>query len=144
MSTPNWVSVANELMKEQKVYQKDLLEVFNVNSTSAVSHYFSGRNSISSEQLSKLANRLGVPVSKLLNEEVSYGKLHVQTLVDTLQTLVRIDKLPDTKIVTFFETLESLGLDRISEVYDVLLEANLQRDKVIQDASDRLKAQSNR
>ncbi|MCF6442052.1 hypothetical protein L1077_21715 [Pseudoalteromonas luteoviolacea] len=128
MKIPAWAAKAQELMKAQKVYQKDLVSVFDVKSASAVSHYFSGRNKITPDQLASLAEHLGVSVISLMGEEehVQADPHHLDTdsLVEALQALVRLDKLPDAEIINLFNTLEKLQLDRIAEVYSVYAEAN--------------------
>ena len=131
--TPYWAVVAQEQMKKKKIYQKDLVDIFEVKSASAVSHYFSGRNKITSDQITALAEYLDINVAKLLDDNAANAAngLDVDSLIEALQALVRMDKLPDSEIISLFNTLEKLDFKRIAEVYNIYTEANKQKEEKI-------------
>ncbi len=76
-----WVQRARRLMRDQKKTQDELIDIFDVKTTGAVSHYFTGRNEPSIDSLSKLAKFLNVSPQYLV-----YGGENNRDVNSTLLT----------------------------------------------------------
>ncbi|TMP84162.1 hypothetical protein CWB73_00400 [Pseudoalteromonas phenolica] len=143
MTQPSWLKKVKFLMKEKGVKQQDLMEVFGVSSQGAVSHYFSGRNKTSSEQLNALASFLSVDVEQLedfdkLEEKVD-SSLDVEALTEAFQTIARLDKLSEKELFDFFSVYEKMGLERIAEAYDVITKLNQKKKQELENQILKLK-----
>lgn len=66
-STPGWALRARQVMKEQKLNQGDLLDVFGVSTRGAVGHYFRGRRKATLVQIHSLASKLGLSLDYLVS-----------------------------------------------------------------------------
>jgi len=64
-----WQSRAKAVMKENKITQESLKSVLGVSTRGAVGHYLSGRRELSIQQLTDLANHLGVRLEWLIRGE---------------------------------------------------------------------------
>jgi transcriptional regulator with XRE-family HTH domain len=63
-----WRTKAKALMADQKIKQKDLLDVFNVSTRGAIGHYLKGRRQPCVEQLNALAIKLGCSINELIED----------------------------------------------------------------------------
>lgn len=127
MKQAPWAKAVQAIMKKKGIKQRDLMEVFDVRSQGAVSHYFSGRNNLSNEQIAKLTEFLGVDESIFHEGEVEddfAAKLDIAALTESFQTIARIDNLSDTEIINFFDVYEKMNPERVAEVYEVLQKIN--------------------
>ncbi|MCG7546971.1 hypothetical protein [Pseudoalteromonas sp. Of7M-16] len=137
---PPWVKTVQSVMKKQGVKQRDLLHIFNVKSQGAVSHYFSGRNSLSKNQIDDLSKFLGISRNVFLEEQAkSAHELDTASLTEAFQTLARLDNLSDEEIIGFFNVYEKMGPDRVAEVYDVLYKINQSKQEQLNTAIHTLK-----
>ncbi len=66
MKNKDWIKRAKNLMAQQRLSQSDVVDAMKVKSTGAISHYFTGRNEPTIEQLNNLAKRLGVTPQYLI------------------------------------------------------------------------------
>ncbi|MCF2826805.1 XRE family transcriptional regulator [Pseudoalteromonas sp. JC28] len=127
MKQAPWAKAVQAIMKKKGIKQRDLMEVFDVRSQGAVSHYFSGRNNLSGEQIKRLTSFLGVDESVFHESEFEEDfatRLDVDALTESFQTIARIDNLSDTEIVNFFDVYEKMNPNRVAEVYEVLQKIN--------------------
>ena len=61
----NWADIARSRMNDLGIKQNDLLDVLEVDTRGAVSHYFSGRRQLSLPQAEALAHKLGLSMDAL-------------------------------------------------------------------------------
>lgn len=143
MTQPAWLKKVKFLMKEKGIKQQDLMEIFGVSSQGAVSHYFSGRNKTSDEQLKALANFLDVDVEQLQVTEQAKptpdSTLDMEALTEAFQTIARLDKLSDKEVFDFFSVYERMGLERIAEAYDVITKLNKKKKQELENQILKLK-----
>ncbi len=90
---PFWSVKALQRMKELKITQSDLLEVFNVNTRGAVGHYFTGRSIINVEQLDSLSQKLNLKLeyTQVTNKESTIATSDLESILDTW--LVKLETL---------------------------------------------------
>ena len=143
MTQPTWLNKVKFLMKEKGIKQQDLMKIFGVSSQGAVSHYFSGRNKTSYEQLSALADYLGTDVAQLHEAETdkkdSEFSLDIDALTETFKTIARLDNLSDKQVYDFFSIYERMGMERIAEAYDVITKLNKKKQQELENQILKLK-----
>lgn len=143
MTQPTWLNKVKFLMKEKGLKQQDLMQIFGVTSQGAVSHYFSGRNKTTDEQLLALANFLDVDVEQLtVSEPVkapTQASIDMEALTEAFQTIARLDKLSDKEAYEFFSVYEKMGLNRIAEAYDVITKLNQKKKQDLENQILKLK-----
>lgn len=143
MTQPTWLNKVKFLMKEKGVKQQDLMQIFGVTSQGAVSHYFSGRNKTTDEQLLALANFLDVDVEQLTVSEpvkaTTQASIDMEALTEAFQTIARLDKLSDKEAYEFFSVYEKMGLNRIAEAYDVITKLNQKKKQDLENQILKLK-----
>lgn len=143
MTQPIWLNKVKFLMKEKAIKQQDLMPVFGVTSQSAVSHYFSGRNKTTADQLLALARFLDVDVEQLTVSEPieapTQTNIDMEALTEALQTIIRLDKLSDREAYEFFSVYEKIGLNRIAEAYDVIYKLNQKKKQDLENQLLKLK-----
>ena len=146
MSKNKWAKAAQSLMRQKGVKQKDLIELFDVSTQGAVSHYFSGRYEATHQQLKKLAQRLDVEENYFIDLQEASPERHLDAnlLTESLQTLARIDSMSERDIIKFFTIYEKMNADRIAEVYEALLKAKQQKEDLINSAAIRMSKSSSK
>ncbi|MBQ4836070.1 helix-turn-helix domain-containing protein [Pseudoalteromonas luteoviolacea] len=135
MANNNWAKEAQSLMRSKGIKQKDLIDVFEVNSQGGVSHYFAGRYTPSEEQLERLAAVLDVGKNHFLdlinNQE---PELHVdhELLTETFQTIARQLSLSEREITKFFSVYEKMNPAQVAEIYEILMVQKAEKDEKFQ------------
>ena len=85
MNKPVWAIKAKELLKDKGMTQNSLMSVFDVDTQGAVSHYFTGKRQLNTDQLINLSQALNTDPNSLLDY-----KAHVNSelIKDTLSTVI--------------------------------------------------------
>lgn len=127
MGKPEWAEIASKRMKALGLKQGDLLEVFDVTTSSAVNHYFSGRRKVPHKGFVRLSEKLGMRLQDLLGSE--YGVEHIvpncsDSIVDAARILVKQTDAPQRAVDSFFSVLSCIGTDNLLRVANEISNAN--------------------
>jgi transcriptional regulator with XRE-family HTH domain len=133
---PTWAINAESQMKFLGLNQGDLLEVFDVKTSGAIGHYFSGRREPDIYGIIKLAKKLNIPLLDLLgiNDQAELNATSIKGgkhLTDAFRILSRVIDLSENEIKVFFTVYEKIGADNTIKAVKELIKAGNDSDAKI-------------
>jgi transcriptional regulator with XRE-family HTH domain len=133
---PIWAINAENKMKFLGLTQRDLLDVFEVKTSGAIGHYFSGRREPDIYGIMRLAEMLNIPLLVLLgiNDQAELNATNVKSgrnLTDAFRILSRVAGLNENEIKVFFTVYEKIGADNIIKAVNELILAGNDSDAKI-------------